>query len=326
MGNIDLARRAKLDLSVVIPFYNEDSNLGKLHKEVTNVLNGLSLDCEIIYINDGSTDGSSEVLKSAISKKSTKVSIKVISLLRNFGQTAAISSGIDNSSGRLVSFLDADLQNDPYDIPRFLQKLEEGFDAVFGYRKDKKFSRARRFYSGAANKVINWVFSYPYHDVGCSARVVKRQYLKDLQLYGELHRILPVLIYLKGAKIGEIIVAHRPRTSGQSKYGFERIVKTIIDIITVKFLTSFGTRPAYIFGSFGLGSIFISFLALLGSAYKKIFLGVFVHRDPLFLIAIFFGLVGIQFLLMGLLAELQVRTYFESQGKPIYEIKSMKIF
>jgi len=152
-------------------------------------------------------------------------------------------------------------------------------------------------------------------------RIVKKEFLKDLQLYGELHRIMPVLIYLKGARISEIVVRHHERKQGKSKYGFDRIIKTVIDIITVKFLNSYGTRPAYVFGTFGLGSILISTLALLGSAYKKLFLGVFVHKDPLFLIAIFFGLVGLQFMMMGLLAELQVRTYFESQKKSIYEIK-----
>ena len=209
---------SEIDLSVVVPFFNEESNLSKLHEELVEVLEGLSISSEIVYVNDGSSDSSAEEVNRAIRKKSGKVSVKVATLLRNFGQTAAVAAGIENSDGNLISFLDADLQNDPFDIPRFLEKMNEGYDAVFGWRKEKKFSRARRFYSSAANKVINLVFSYPYHDVGCSARVVKRSFLKDLPLYGELHRILPVLIYLKGAKIGEIVVKHRPRVSGQSKY------------------------------------------------------------------------------------------------------------
>ena len=305
----------KIDLSVIIPFYNEESNLGNLHKEVTNVLNGLTIESEIIYVNDGSTDKSHDVLKVAINKGSGKVKIKVITFLRNFGQTAAISSGIDNSSGKLISFLDADLQNDPKSLPLFLNKMKDGYDAVFGWRRKRRDASLRSFLSRIANKIINVVFSYPFHDVGCSARVVKKEFLKSIQLYGELHRILPVLIYLKGARIGEIVVEHRSRQSGESKYGFERIVKTIIDIATVKFISSYATKPAYVFGSFGLGSFFVGGLALLGVAYRKLFLGVFVHRDPLFLISIFF--------LMGFLAELQVRTYFESQRKPIYEIKGI---
>src|SRR3990172_3953230 len=313
----------KQSLSVILAFYNEEENLPKLHKELTSVLKKVQSETEIVYVNDGSTDKSAEVLKSAIVKENGQTKVKLIEFRKNFGQTAAISAGIDNSSGELISFLDADLQNDPHDIPLFLDKLEEGYDAVFGWRKDKKFSRSRRFYSSSANKIINWVFSYPYHDVGCSARVVKRSYLEDLQLYGELHRVLPVLIYLKGAKIGEIVVSHRNRFKGKSKYGYKRIVKTMIDLITVKFLSSYGTRPAYIFGSFGFGSLIIGSLTLLASLYKKLFLGVYIHNDPFFMIAIFFGLLGVQFILMGLMAELQVRTYFESQKKPIYEIKDV---
>src|SRR3989344_2907668 len=316
---------ANIDISVIVPFYNEEKNLEVLNEELVKVLSRLSINSEVIYVNDGSSDRSLEILQKEVEKdKKDNVQIKIVTFTKNFGQTAAVVAGIDNSRGELISFLDADLQNDPQDIPRFLDKMKEGYDAVFGWRKERKDATLRSLLSKIANRIISFVFSYPYHDVGCSARVVKKEYLKNLQLYGELHRIMPVLIYLKGAKIGEIVVKHRERYQGKSKYGFERIVKTLIDIITVKFLSSYGTRPAYVFGTFGLGSLFISGLALIGSAYKKLFLGVFVHRDPLFLIAIFFGLVGIQFIMMGLLAELQVRTYFETQGKPIYEVKNIK--
>jgi len=313
-----------IDLSVIVPFFNEEDNLEKLHKELFGVLGRLKIKSEIIYVDDGSTDGSKDTLARAINKGSSEIKIKVVSFNRNFGQTAAVVAGIDSCSGDIVSFLDADLQNDPRDIPTFLSKMEEGYDAVFGWRKERRDTTLRSFLSRSANKVINMVFSYPYHDVGCSARVVKRSFLKDLQLYGELHRIMPVLIYLKGAKIGEIVVTHRSRAGGQSKYGFERIAKTLIDIISVKFLTAYGTKPAYVFGSLGLASIFIGGLTLLAVAYRKIFLGVFVHRDPLFLITIFLVLSGIQLVVMGLIAELQVRTYFESQGKHIYEIRNVK--
>ena len=316
---------ANIDISVIVPFYNEEKNLEVLNEELVKVLSRLSINSEVIYVNDGSSDRSLEILQKEVEKdKKDNVQIKIVTFTKNFGQTAAVVAGIDNSRGELISFLDADLQNDPQDIPRFLDKMKEGYDAVFGWRKERKDATLRSLLSKIANRIISFVFSYPYHDVGCSARVVKKEYLKNLQLYGELHRIMPVLIYLKGAKIGEIVVKHRERYEGKSKYGFERIVKTLIDIITVKFLSSYGTRPAYVFGTFGLGSLFISGLALIGSAYKKLFLGVFVHKDPLFLIAIFFGLVGIQFIMMGLLAELQVRTYFETQNKPIYEIKKVE--
>lgn len=313
---------AKIEYSVIVPFFNEEENLPKLHSELVSVLTKLKINSEIVYIDDGSTDESGKLLKKEIEKNVSKeIQIKLVTFKRNFGQTAAISAGIDKSEGELVSFLDADLQNDPVDLPRFIEKLNEGYEAVFGWRKERKDATVRSFLSQIANLIINKVFNYPFHDVGCSARIVRREYLENLELYGELHRIMPVLIYLKGAKIGEIIVKHRERTKGKSKYGFNRILKTIIDIITIKFLSSYGTRPAYIFGSFGLGSIFLGGLILVIVAYNKFFLGVFVYKQPLFLVAIFLGILGVQFILMGLLAELQVRTYFESQNKPIYEIK-----
>ena len=316
-----------MELSVIIPFKNEEGNLKRLDKELMGVLEKLGVRSEVIYVDDGSSDSSLELIKITVKKnKSGNITYKIISLRKNFGQTAAIAAGIDNSKGRYISFLDADLQNDPADIPRFMEKIREGYDAVFGWRKKRHDASARSYLSKIANSLINKLFAYPYHDVGCSARVVKREFVTDLGLFGELHRVMPVLIYLKGAKIAEIVVSHRQRTKGKSKYGFERIVKTIIDLITVKFLTSYGTKPAYVFGSAGLGCIGISGLTLIAVAYRKLFQGVFVHRDPLFLIAIFFGLLGVQFILMGLLAELQVRTYFGSQGKPIYDVKSIEEF
>jgi glycosyltransferase involved in cell wall biosynthesis len=313
-------------LSVVVPIYNEEENLSRLHKELTSVLKKIESDTEIVYVNDGSTDKSAEVLKSAIAKETSKTRVKLIEFRKNFGQTAAIVAGIDNSEGNLISFLDADLQNDPGSIPKFLEKMKEGYDAVFGWRKERKDTSLRSFLSRMANKIINLVFAYPFHDVGCSARVVKKEFLINVDLYGELHRILPVLIYLNGAKIGEIVVEHHARRGGKSKYGFNRIIKTIIDIITVKFISSYGTKPAYVFGSFGLASFVVSGVIFLLVAYKKLFLGVFVHNDPLFLIAMVLVLLGVQFFLMGFLAELQVRTYFESQGKSIYEIKEIERF
>ena len=316
-----------MELSVIIPFKNEEGNLEKLDKELRDVLERLKVRSEVIYVDDGSSDASYELIKKTVKKnKSGYITYKIISLRKNFGQTAAIAAGIDNSKGKYISFLDADLQNDPADIPRFMEKIGQGYDAVFGWRKKRRDASVRSYLSVIANSLINKLFAYPYHDVGCSARVVKREFVTDLGLFGELHRVMPVLIYLKGAKITEIVVSHRQRKKGKSKYGFERIVKTILDLMTVKFLTSYGTKPAYIFGSAGLASIGISGLTLVAVAYRKLFQGVFVHRDPLFLIAIFFGLLGVQFMLMGLLAELQVRTYFGSQGKSIYDIRSIEEF
>jgi len=315
----------KNSLSVVVPFFNEESNLPILHKELIGVLRKLGMETEIVYVNDGSTDSSVTVLEKVINKSEEGgIKIKIVTFRKNFGQTAAISAGIDKSSGNLVSFLDADLQNDPSALPKFLEKIDEGYDAAFGWRKQRKDKTLRRIFSGGANKLIQKLFNYPFHDVGCSARVVKKEFLKDLQLYGELHRILPILVYLKGAKVAEVIVNHRPRLKGKSKYGYSRIVKTIIDLVTVKFLSSYGTKPSYVFGSFGLASFFISGVIFLVEFYKKLFLGIFIHNDPLFLIAMVLIILGVQFFLMGLLAELQVRTYFESQHKPIYEIGKLE--
>ena len=311
----------KIQLSVIVPFYNEEENLATLHSEVTDVLKKLKISSEIVYVDDGSTDRSREVLGKAIEKKD-KIATKLITLRRNFGQTAAMSAGVDKANGDLVSFLDADLQNDPKDIPRFLEKIKEGYDAVFGWRKERKDKTARSFLSRMANLVIQKLFNYPFHDVGCSARMVRKEYLEGINLYGELHRILSVLIFFKGPRISEIIVHHRQRYKGKSKYGCDRIIKTIIDLITIKFLNSYGTKPAYVFGAFGLGNLLLGGITLLMVAYRKIFLGVFVHKDPFFLITIFLILLGTQFILMGLFAELQVRTYFESQNKQIYEIKN----
>lgn len=315
----------KVILSVVVPFFNEKDNLPILHKELFDVLRKIDEKSEIVYVDDGSTDGSVSILKKSLVKnKNNKVGIKFLSFRRNFGQTAAVSAGIDKAEGEFVSFLDADLQNDPKDILRFYNKVNEGYDAVLGWRKERRDASLRSMLSGVANIFIQSLFKFPFHDVGCSARIVKRTILKNIQLYGELHRIMPVLIFLQGAKTAELVVNHRERNTGESKYGFNRIIKIIIDIITVKFLNSYGTRPAYVFGSMGLGSIFLGSITLLISIYKKLFLGVFIHRDPLFLITIFLVLIGIQFIMSGLIAELLVRTYFESQKKQIYEIKSEK--
>lgn len=317
----------KVSLSVVVPFYNEEGNLPVLHKELFGVLKKLSIKSEILYVDDGSNDGSLGKLENAISKsKSDSISVKIISLRKNFGQTAAVSAGIKSARGEYVSFLDADLQNDPKDIIRFYKKINEGYDAVLGWRKERHDASARSLLSKIANYFIQVLFKFPFHDNGCSARIVKRNVLKDIQLYGELHRIMPVLIYLQGPKTAELVVNHRERKSGKSKYGFERIIKIIIDIITVKFLSSYGTRPAYVFGSVGLFSIFIGSLTLLASIYKKLFLGVFMHRDPLFLITVFLVLIGMQFMMSGLIAELLVRTYFESQKKQTFDIKSEKTY
>lgn len=306
-------------LTVIVPFYNERDNLPILHKELVSVLRGFELKSEIIYVDDGSTDNSSEKIIPIIKdNRSEKVVTKLISLDHNFGQTAATAAGIDFSSGKILAFLDSDLQNNPDDLPKFLSKLNEGYDAVFGWRKKRSDDFLRNFSSAVANIIVRKFFKVPLHDLGCSIKVVKRDLLSDFRLYSEYHRLLPALIYWKGAKITELTVNHRPRSFGKSKYGYSRIFKLIIDLITIKFLSSYQTKPSYVFGVPGILCEFFAVPVLFLVAYRKLFMGVYVHTDPLFLIAIFLIIVGIQFILMGLIAELIVRFYFESQKKTIY--------
>lgn len=318
----------KIYLSVIIPFFNEESNLAKLHKELSEILKKIEKKCEIIYVDDASSDNSVENLRASLKKNKpgSFISTKLILLRRNFGQTSAISAGVDSARGKIVAFLDADLQNDPADLQAMLDKLDEGFDAVVGWRRNRQDGWLRVLLSNIANFLIRIIVHTPFHDLGCSLKVIKRDFLKDTRIYGESHRLISILLFWKGARVAEIRVNHRRRIAGKSKYGYSRILKLILDLITVKFLSSYGTKPGYVFGTFGILSILASTVLMTIVLYHKFYLGVYVHRNPLFLIASFLILLGIQFLLMGLLAELVVRTYFESQNKPTYEIKDIKIY
>lgn len=310
----------QITLSVIIPFYNEEGNLRKLHQEIISVLNKLTFGSEMIYVDDGSTDKSLSNLKLAIRQyRSKKIKTSLVVFGRNQGQTASTAAGIDQSHGKIIAFLDADLQNDPANLPPMLSKLKQGYDAVFGWRKKRSDDFLRNFSSGVANFLIRKLFKVPLHDLGCSIKIVKKNYLSNFKLYSEYHRLLPALIYWNGAKIAELEVHHRPRAAGKSKYGYFRVFKLIIDLMTIKFLSSYQTKPSYVFGTLGLIAEFLAIMILFAVAYRKLILGTFVHRDPLFLIAIFLIIVGFQFIVMGLLAELMVRIYFESQQKPIYE-------
>lgn len=315
-------------LSIVIPFFNEENNLEELQRELSKVLKNFKQDFEIIYINDGSTDSSVEKLSVSLLKdqKKDRLNAKLISLRRNYGQTSAIAAGIDASSGQYIVFLDADLQNDPEDIPRLISKLNPDVDAVIGWRRNRRDDLPRSLASKTANFLINLFFNVPFHDCGCALKVVKKDALSEIQLFGEAHRLLPVLLHLKGLNVVETTVNHRHRHSGESKYGFERIIKLLVDLTTIKFLNSYETKPAYIFGGFGFINISVAIAVLFYVAYEKIVLGIFVHRNPLFLIASFMILLGVQFILMGLLAEFFVRTYFDSQHKKIYEIRKVSKF
>lgn len=313
----------KLDLSVIVPFYNEEDNLTKLHKELLFVLAKTNLSCELIFVDDGSSDKSNKILTESLINNKRNISTKIVVLRRNFGQTAATTAGIDQAKGKFICLIDADLQNDPNDILIMLKKIDEGYDAVIGWRKNRRDNKSRSLISQIANYLIKKIFNLPYHDLGCSLKIIRRDTLEGLRLYGESHRILPLIIYWRGANISEIIVNHRKRVSGKSKYGYSRIIKLIIDIMTIKFLNSYSTKPAYIFGTIGIFSNFFGILILIWVGYDKFLRGVYVHNNPLFLIASFLILLGIQFILMGLIAELLVRTYFETQQKTTYEIKKV---
>lgn len=306
-------------LSVVVPFYNEAENLPGLHGELLETLSKIPGQTEIIYVDDGSTD------KCIIpDSPHPNISVKLIRLWRNLGQTAAISAGIDHSHGDFIASLDADGQNPPSDLLPMLKLLDSNTDAVFGWRKNRHDDLVRVIVSKIANWLIRTIFHVSIKDLGCSTRIVRRELLADMHLYGENHRLLSLLIVLRGAKFKEVAVNHRPRAHGRSKYGYSRSIKTIIDIITTKFLDSYSTKPAYIFGTGGLVSLALSVPAFAQVVYRKFWQGVYVHNNPMFIIAMFLVFIGVSFILLGLMSELMVRVYFESRQKPIYEIKEVK--
>ena len=308
-------------LSVVVPVYNEYENIPLLCKAVYEALSDLNKDWELILVNDGSKDNSMEALREAAAKDPEHV--KVIGLRRNFGQTAAIAAGVDHTTGEIIVLMDADLQNDPSDIPAMLAKLDEGYDLVSGWRKDRQDPFLRSFISRIANRIICKVTGVNLHDYGCTLKAYRREVITGFRLYGEMHRFIPAFANTFGARIVEMPVKHHPRVLGKSKYGFERIIKVILDLITVKFLSSYADKPIYLFGGAGLGLSGISFLVLLFLGIRRIFWGVSVMASPLFMLAIMVFIMGFLSILMGLIAELLVRTYHESQGKTVYHIREM---
>lgn len=308
-------------LSVVVPVYNEYENIPLLCKAVSEALSGLDKDWELILVNDGSKDNSMEALREAAAKDPEHV--RVIGLRRNFGQTAAIAAGVDHTTGEIIVLMDADLQNDPSDIPAMLAKLDESYDLVSGWRKDRQDPFLRSFISRIANRIICKVTGVNLHDYGCTLKAYRREVITGFRLYGEMHRFIPAFANTFGARIVEMPVKHHPRVLGKSKYGFERILKVILDLITVKFLSSYADKPIYLFGGAGLGLSGISFLVLLFLGIRRIFWGVSVMASPLFMLAIMVFIMGFLSILMGLIAELLVRTYHESQGKTVYHIREM---
>jgi dolichol-phosphate mannosyltransferase len=309
------------EISVFLPVYNEEPNLRPLHSKLDQALSVLGRTAEIVYVDDGSTDGSLEVLRE-LSAKDKRV--RVVALRRNYGQTAAMAAGIDAARGKVLIPMDADLQNDPADIVHLLEKLDEGYDVVSGWRKNRKDKMVtRKLPSMIANKLISWIGGVPLHDYGCSLKAYRRESLQDVRLYGEMHRFIPIYASWAGARVAEIPVEHHPRTMGKSKYGLSRTLKVVFDLMTIKFMASYQTKPIYVFGMFGMLAFAISFLAGFYALFLKIIHKADFVQTPLPILAIVMFAVGIQFLLMGLLAEMLVRTYHESQAKPIYAVREL---
>ncbi|HVF50090.1 MAG TPA: glycosyltransferase family 2 protein [Pyrinomonadaceae bacterium] len=306
------------DISIFLPVLNEEPNLRPLHLKLDESLAQLSRTAEIIYVDDGSTDGSLAVLRELAARDGR---VRVVSLRRNYGQTAAMAAGIDAARGHVLIPMDADLQNDPVDIARLLDKLDEGYDVVSGWRKERQDKMVtRKIPSTIANSIISIIGGVKLHDYGCSLKAYRREFLKDVRLYGEMHRFIPIYASWVGARVTEIPVQHHARTMGKSKYGLSRTFKVMLDLMTIKFMASYHTKPIYVFGMFGILSFLVSMVAAAWAVIRKIGGESFI-RNPLLIIAIMMFAVGVQFILMGLLAEMLIRTYHESQAKPIYAVR-----
>ena len=313
---------SKMELSVVVPVYNEEENVNPLCQELTEALSG-KFGYELIFVDDGSDDSSFSALRNLQEKDHR---LRIIRFRKNFGQTAALSAGFAHVRGDIVIALDADRQNDPADIPKMVEKIHEGYDVVSGWRKKRHDHTVRRL---IPSKIANWMIAkvtrVKLHDFGCTLKAYRREILEEVNLYGEMHRFLPALANWSGARICEIVVNHRPRTAGQAKYGLSRTFKVILDLITVKFLGSFSTKPIYIFGGLGLASAVGAGVAGLAVLYQKFISPshLSMNRNPLLVLTALLITTTIQFILMGLIAEMLVRTYHESQNRPTYVIKDI---
>ena len=307
------------DVSVFLPVFNEEPNLLPLQAKLHEALTKLGRSAEIVYVDDGSTDDSLKILRE-IARLDPRV--RVVALRRNYGQTAAMAAGIDAARGKVLIPMDADLQNDPADITRLLDKLDEGYDVVSGWRKNRKDKMVtRKIPSMMANRLISWIGGVPLHDYGCSLKAYRRESLQDVRLYGEMHRFIPIYAAWAGARVTEIPVEHHARTMGKSKYGLSRTLKVVFDLMTIKFMASYQTKPIYVFGSFGMLAFVISLLSGLYAVFLKVIHKADFVQTPLPILSIVMFAVGVQFLLMGLLAEMLVRTYHESQAKAIYAVR-----
>ena len=312
--------KQKPEVSVVVPLLNEQDNIGPLYQQITQTLTD-KYDYEIIFVDDGSSDNSLTIL-TQLQKADTAV--RVIRFRKNFGQTAALSAGFTHAQGGIIVAIDADLQNDPADIPKMIDKLNEGYDVVSGWRKKRHDNAITRL---LPSKIANWLIAkitgVKLHDFGCTLKAYRREVLAETKLYGEMHRFIPALASWSGAKIAEMVVNHRPRTTGAAKYGLGRAWRVILDLITVKFLLSFSTKPIQLFGGWGFLALFFGGASGVAVILMKALQGRDMTGNPLLYLTILLWVIGIQFILMGLLAELLVRTYHESQNRPTYVIKEI---
>jgi glycosyltransferase involved in cell wall biosynthesis len=302
-------------LSVIVPVYNEELNVDELFARIAAVIR--APDAEIIFVDDGSSDGTARRLAAIAA---TDARVRVIRFRRNFGQTAALSAGIDHATGDILIPMDGDLQNDPADIPLLLARLDEGYDVVSGWRHKRQDPFHRRLPSVIANRIISWLSGVHLHDYGCSLKAYRRDVLSDVRLYGEMHRFVPIYASWQGARVTELPVTHHPRTRGKSHYGIGRTVKVVLDLIVVKFLSAYATKPIYVFGGFGLLSLLAAFAVFCAMVYLKLAGIRSFIATPLPLVVVMFLLVGCLSVLLGLVAELTIRTYYESQGKRTYVI------
>ena len=308
-----------VEISIVVPVYNEQENVAAVHTAISTAMKAMGCSYEIVMVDDGSSDGSYRELTRLAAADSA---LKVIRFRRNFGQTAAMSAGFDYAKGDIVIPMDGDLQNDPADIPRLVAKIHEGYDVVSGWRRDRKDTFiSRKIPSLLANALISRQTGVHLHDYGCTLKAYRREVLDGINLYGEMHRFVPALASQYGAKVTELPVNHFPRIHGVSKYGISRTLRVILDLMTVKFLMSYSTKPIQLFGKWGIYTILAGCGTGAMTIYMKMFEHLSMNRNPLLILTAFLIFMGTQFIVLGLLGELNARTYFESQGKPIYVVK-----
>ncbi len=306
------------EVSIVIPVMNEADNVGPLHQELSQSLGSVGRGYEIVFVDDGSTDGTPDLIAALAASDDH---VRLVRLRRNFGQTAAFSAGFDHARGQLVVTMDGDRQNDPGDIPRLLSKLDGGYDMVCGWRQDRRDPLSKRVPSFVANHLISWATGVKLHDYGCSLKAIRSDVVKEMRLYGEMHRFIPAVASWMGVRLVELPVNHRPRTRGSSKYGIGRTTRVLLDLFTVKFLGAYGTRPAHLFGFMGLVSGGVGGAILIYLAYLRLFADQAIGGRPLLLLGALLFLTGVSLESFGLVAELLVRTYHESQGKPTYHAR-----